>query len=152
MPAKRRLEGNMKTRTIALLAVLAGAAAISYMAMRRGKGSNPQQERFLEVRFASIGTGINTEALGVVLDAVCEGSLRGRVVRVMSRNWGLEGERDFCIQYTSEDALRQDLARIRAQMPKPGASQPLPSIRVRSDCATATADPPYSEMSPCASR
>ena len=141
----------MKTRTIALLAVLAGAAAISYMAMRR-RGTGPKEERFLEVRFASIGTGINTDALEVVLDTVCEGSRRGRVVRVLSRNWGLEGERDFCIQYTSGNALRQDLARIRAQLPKPGATQPLPSIRVTTECATATSDPPYSAMNPCASR
>lgn len=141
----------MKTRTIALLAVLAGAIAISYLAMRRG-GTKPQQERFLEVRFASIGTGINTKALEVVLDTVCESSRRGRVVRVLSRSWGLEGERDFCIQYATADALKQDLARIRAQLPKPGATQPLPSLKVMSECATASSDPPYSEMNPCASK
>jgi hypothetical protein len=141
----------MKTRTIALLAILAGAAAISCVVMRAGS-PKPKGERFLEVRFASIGAGINTKALDVVLDTVCEGARRGRVERVLSRSWGLEGERDFCIQYTSAEALRQDLARIRARLPRGGSSQPLPTLRTADECATSTADPPFAEIDPCASR
>lgn len=143
----------MRTRTIALLAILAGAVAISYLMMMRRRGTKPQQEeRFLEVRFTSIGTGINTKALDVVLDAVCDGARRGRVVRVLGRSWGLEGERDFCIEYATGEGLKQDLGRIIAQLPKPGATQPLPSLKVTRACATTTADPPYAEIDPCAKR
>ena len=70
----------------------------------------------------------------------------------MSRSWGREGERDFCIQYATGEALRQDVARIRAQLPKPGASRPLPTLTTTRECGLSTADPPFTEMDPCAAR
>ena len=138
----------MRTSIFALLAIVVGAVAISRIVARR-RGTKPEEDRFLEARFGSIGTGINEEALDVVLDVVCEGTRRGRVVRVLSRTWGIEGERDFCVQYATGEALRQDLARIRARLPKQNAMRPLPTLRTTRECIAATSGPPFAEINPC---
>jgi hypothetical protein len=138
----------MKKTIFALLAIVAGAVAMSYVASKL-RGKKPQGDRFLEAKFASMGAGINKEALDVLLETVCEGARKGTVVRVLRRSWGREGERDYCIEYATPQALRQDLARIRARLPKQGSSRPLPTLRTTDACAAATADPPFNEVDAC---
>ena len=106
--------------------------------------------RFLEAEFYSIGTGINEEALDVVLRSACTGERRGAVERVFrgSSRGSIEGEQTLCIEYMSEGALWSGFNDIRYALRQNDSDQPLPRLTIGDGCSRLR----YAPIDPCASR
>lgn len=112
--------------------------------------TQPNEERFLEAEFYSIGAGINEEALDVVLKAACEGARSERVVGVyLGSAGGFEGERSICIEYTSESVMRSELAHIRMELPSSDGYRPLPRLTSARECRSLDWIP-YAPIDACA--
>jgi hypothetical protein len=140
---------------ISVLAIVYRAVAAAVAALTLNPLTSPPDEarspgsRFLEAEFYSVGTGINEEALEVVLHSACTGARRGAVERVFrGSRGGFEGEQTLCIEYTSEAALWSGYNDIRYALRQNDSDQPLPRLTIGDGCSRLR----YAPIDPCASR
>lgn len=126
----------MKTRS--LIVLLAGLALAQFAHaydhdLRERESGARKLPMAVIVRFTSQGDGIDSHGYKKVLKLVTRQLGSGDMNKLLQRQWGREGERTLCLQFTSWEGAREQESKLAALIAPGNEGRAHPRTGLRAD-------------------